>query len=77
MHMKKAMITTENWQVEFDNRFLAQSHMKDKAGNTSIHSVEKINIKAYITNLLAAKDREIVEAYAQGWNEGQQALSAK
>jgi len=29
------------------------------------------------TNLLAAKDREIVEAYAQGWNEGQQALSAK
>ena len=26
-----------DWEVEFDNRFLVQSHIKDKAGNTSIH----------------------------------------
>ena len=35
------------------------------------------NIGIFITTLLAAKDRDIVEAYAQGWNEGQIDLSAR
>ena len=34
-------------------------------------------LTAQRTALLAAKDREIVEAYAQGWNEGQIDLSAR
>ena len=32
---------------------------------------------AFIKKLLAAKDRDIAEAYAQGWNEGQIDLSAR
>ena len=32
---------------------------------------------AFIKKLLADKDRDIAEAYAQGWNEGQIDLSAR
>ena len=32
MHMKKAMITTENWQVEFDKEFLADGVGQDDNG---------------------------------------------
>ena len=59
-----------DWEAEFDNRFLLQAHIKDKAGNTSIHSVEKINIKTFTRNLLTAKDNETAEAYKKGFIDG-------
>ena len=53
MHMKKAMITTENWQVEFDRTFLTIDGSQ-LIGTDSMRTY----IKAFINTLLTAKDRE-------------------
>jgi len=56
-----------DWEAGFNKKFIG-NEMLDLI--SPIHGSAE-NIRAYITALLAAKDREIVEAYAQGWNEGQ------
>jgi len=50
-------------------------HEGDKIGKKPV-SIYRI-FNCYIKPLLAAKDRDIAEAYAQGWNEGQIDLSAR
>jgi len=55
---KAEAVVVGDWEAEFDKRFLLLSHIRDKAGNTSIHSVEKINIKTFITTLLTTEHEE-------------------
>ena len=62
-----------DWEAGFNKKFIG-NEMLDLI--SPIHGSAE-NIRAYITTLLAAKDRDIVEAYAQGWNEGQIDLSAR
>ena len=68
MHMKKAMITTENWQEEFDAKFSDKDigYATDFGDYQSFeYSGVYDDVIDFITTLLAAKDREIEEAIAE------------
>ena len=66
-----ALVKTEaavvgDWEAEFDKRFEIHLGSEPATGMTTITFYEA-EIKAYITTLLAAKDKEIAEAYKKGF----------
>jgi len=70
----KALVEAEaavvgDWQVEFDKRFEINLDGEPATGMTTVTCYEA-EIKTFITTLLAAKDREIVEAYKKGFIDG-------
>ena len=58
-----------DWQVEFDKRFEINLDGEPATGMTTVTCYEA-EIKTFITTLLAAKEREIVEAYKKGFIDG-------
>jgi len=66
-----ALVKTEaavvgDWEAEFDKRFEIHLDSEPATGMTTVTFYEA-EIKAYITTLLAAKDKEIAEAYKKGF----------
>jgi len=55
-----------DWEAEFDKRFEIHLDSEPATGMTTVTFYEA-EIKAYITTLLAAKDKEIAEAYKKGF----------
>jgi len=60
-----------DWEAEFREYF--DKTLKPK--KPTMKNLDREVCVHFITRLLAAKDREKIEAYAQGWNEGQIDLS--
>ena len=55
-----------DWEAEFDKQFV-----EDDEDGVHIYEPGDVNgIKHFITSLLAAKDREIEEAYKKGFIDG-------
>ena len=65
MHIKKVMITTENWQEEFDKKWVGFNEQCEKHPSRALSALLPVlkfdheKTKQFITTLLAAKDREI------------------
>ena len=64
-----------DWEADFINRYTYVKNVHgdlDDVYNRTFHGTQSdVNsVKTFITNLLAAKDREIVEAYKKGFIDG-------